>query len=353
MRGGVFVLAAIAGVALSVFIWNRTLKQTVQRRTKALQKSERRFQALCDLLPQMVFETDMHGRLTFLNRSGFDMLGVDAHSIQTGVQLTDYLGTAMALDLSVKNADPRGTACVVSGPGIDPFPALLYATAVIQGGAAAGMRGLLVDITVEKELEKQIIESQKLEALGRLAGGVAHDFNNIITGISAYAQLIRKQPHAAGTVTDHVDRILTGCDRASDLVRHFLVTAGRRQPNKQPVLLERVIDEVFKLLQPTYGRRIAFENKIRGDIGVWAEPALVFQVIMNLCVNGAQAMADSGGVLTVGMTAGTQAHPDTADLPPQHEFWVSDIGPGVETTLVTDGVSMQAVDAIHLHQQLP
>jgi two-component system cell cycle sensor histidine kinase/response regulator CckA len=57
------------------------------------------------------------------------------------------------------------------------------------------LRGLLVDITFQKELEKQVIESQKLEALGRLAGGVAHDFNNIITGISAYAQLIRAQPH--------------------------------------------------------------------------------------------------------------------------------------------------------------
>jgi two-component system cell cycle sensor histidine kinase/response regulator CckA len=85
-----------------------------------------------------------------------------------------------------------------------------------------------VDITFQKELEKQVIESQKLEALGWLAGGVAHDFNNIITGISAYAQLIRKQPHNGNTVADSSERILTGCDRATDLVRHF--SGHRRSP---------------------------------------------------------------------------------------------------------------------------
>jgi two-component system sensor histidine kinase EvgS len=330
MRGGLFVLAVIAGVALSIFIWNRALKQTVQRRTRALKKSERRFQELCDLLPQTIFETDGHGRLTFLNRSGFDMLGLDEQSMRTGVHLADVLGAAVEIDLSAQSADPRGKACVVNGPGIDAFPALLYATTVVQGGAAAGMRGLLVDISVEKEMEKQIIESQKLEALGRLAGGVAHDFNNIVTGISAYAQLIRKQPHTANTVADHAERILTGCDRASDLVRHFLVTAGRRQPDKQPVSMGRLVDEVFKLLQPTYGRRIAFENKIHDEVDVWGEPALVFQVMMNLCVNGAQAMEDSGGVLTVGITTRSRAHPETMEVPSQHSFWISDTGPGID-----------------------
>ena len=332
-RAGLFVLAAIAGVALSILIWNRALKQTVQRRTKALQKSDRRFQELCDLLPQTVFETDVRGRLTFLNQSGFDMLGLDEQSIRTGVQLADFLGATVEMDLSAKSADPRGKACVVNGPGIDAFPALLYATAVVQAGAAAGMRGLLVDITVQKELEKQVIESQKLEALGRLAGGVAHDFNNIVTGISAYALLIRKQPNSANTVADHVDRILTGCDRASDLVRHFLVTAGRRQPDKKPVMMGRLVDEVFKLLQPTYGRRIAFENKIHGDVAVWGEPALVFQVMMNLCVNGAQAMETSGGVLTVGIAASSTTHPETVDEPSQHAFWISDTGPGIDPSL--------------------
>jgi signal transduction histidine kinase len=103
-------------------------------------------------------------------------------------------------------------------------------------------------------------------------------------------------------VPDRSEKILTGCDRATDLVRHFLATAGRRQPEKQLVRLQQVVSEVFKLLQPTYGLNITFHNTVDGENdAVWAEPALVFQVLMNLCVNGAQAMSDSGGTITVGL----------------------------------------------------
>ena len=158
------------------------------------------------------------------------------------------------------------------------------------------MRGLLVDITFQKELERQVIESQKMEALGRLAGGVAHDFNNIITGISGYAHLIRAKPHHGEAVADSSEKILTGCDRATDLVRHFLATAGRRHPDKQRVRVGQLVSEIFKLLQPTYGLNITCHNTIDGqNDAVWAEPAQVFQVLMNLCVNGAQAISDKGG----------------------------------------------------------
>ena len=90
VRSGLFVLAAMAGVAAAIFIWNLLLKKTVLRRTAALVQSERRFHELCDLLPQTVLETDAGGRLTFLNRSGFDMLGLDASSIPNGIQLSDF-----------------------------------------------------------------------------------------------------------------------------------------------------------------------------------------------------------------------------------------------------------------------
>ena len=168
VRVGLFVLAAIAGVAFAIFICNIALKKTVQRRTKALAKSNRRFQELCDLLPQTVFETDEDGRLSFLNRSGFEMLGVDEQQILKGVHLSDFIPGEVDIDKWAQTGDRRGKACVVSGPNIDAFPALLYAAAVVPGQIHSGLRALLVDITFQKELEKQVIESQKLEALGRL-----------------------------------------------------------------------------------------------------------------------------------------------------------------------------------------
>ena len=95
---------------------------------------------------------------------------------------------------------------MVSGADKKTFPALFCATPVLSGGRHAGLRGLLVDITFQKELEKQVLASQKMEALGQLAGGVAHDFNNILAGISAYAQLITRRPHDADGVASSVGK---------------------------------------------------------------------------------------------------------------------------------------------------
>jgi PAS domain S-box-containing protein len=296
LRAGALVLAVILGLAIAVLVWNIALKRMVRRRTTALRHSDRRFQELCDLLPQTVFETDAKGRITFLNRSGLGMLGLSEASVTNGTQLSDFLPGEPDLDECSQIGDRRGKSCVVSGADIDAFPALLYATPVVSGGSCSGLRGLLVDITFQKELEQQIMASQKMEALGRLAGGVAHDFNNIITGISGYAHLIRAKPHHGEAVADSSDKILTGCDRATDLVRHFLATAGRRHPDKQRVRVGQRVSEIFKLLQPTYGLNITCHHTIDGqNDAVWAEPAQVFQVLMNLCVNGAQAMSDKGG----------------------------------------------------------
>jgi PAS domain S-box-containing protein len=333
-RTGALVLAAALGLAVVVFVWNIVLKRLVQRRTIALRHSDRRFQELCDLLPQTVFETDAEGRITFLNRSGFDMLGVDEASITNGIRLSDFLSGEPDPDQLAYRGVRRGNALVVNGPDGVTFPALLYVTPVLSKGSHAGLRGLLVDITFQKELEKQVIESQKLEALGQLAGGVAHDFSNIITGISAYAQLIRKQPHNENTVVDGSEKILTGCERATDLVRHFLVTAGRRQPEKQRVRVGLLISEIFKLLQPTYGLNTTFHNIISGqDDAVWAEPALVFQVLMNLCVNSAQAMSDSGGAITVGLMDDDVADRGSSTVVPQRVIFITDTGPGIQPAI--------------------
>jgi signal transduction histidine kinase len=328
---GSLVLAAVLVLGVAVFIWNITLKRRVRRRTAALRHSDRRFQELCDLLPQTVFETDATGRITFLNRSGVDMLGQCEASIASGVRLSEFIPKAPDLVEWAQTGDRRGKACVVSGPDIDAFPALLYVTPVLSEGGRSGFRGLLVDITFQKELEQQVIESQKLEALGRLAGGVAHDFSNIITGVAAYAQLIRSQPQNGKAVADRAGSILTGCDRATDLVRHFLATAGRRQAEEQLVRLKQVVSEIFKLLQPTYGQNITFHNTIDDENdAVWAEPALVFQILMNLCVNGAQAMSEKGGELTVGLMDEAAEGQELSRGLSQRTLFIADTGPGIE-----------------------
>ena len=333
VRNGLLILAGVISLLIVVLIWMVSLKRLVRQRTADLMKSERRFQELGDLLPQTVFETDAGGRLSFLNHSGFEMLGVNPNQPLGEMNLFDFVSEIDGLDALLESDDQRGTNCRVRVSARGAFPALLYATPVMSAQHHIGWRGILVDITFQKELEKQVIEAQKMEAIGRLAGGVAHDFNNIVTGISAYAHSIRELPHDTVSVIDSADKILIGCDRASDLVRHFLVTAGRRQVEKQTVRLKAVVDEVFKLLQPTCGSSINLDNRMvdENDV-VWAEPALVFQVLMNLCVNGVQAMADNGGALTVGLNDDSTL--EDARSQEQRTFFVSDQGPGIDHEII-------------------
>jgi len=108
-------------------------------RLRALRHSDRRFQELCDLLPQTVFETDANGHITFLNRSGLDMLGLDEETVLTGIHLSNFLPGDPDLDEWAHTGDQCGKTCVVSGPDIDAFPALLCATPVVSGGGYSGL----------------------------------------------------------------------------------------------------------------------------------------------------------------------------------------------------------------------
>ena len=326
IRNGLLALAGVVCLMVGVLVWNVTLKRLVAKRTAQLKTSEKRFQELSDLLPQIVFETDADGWLTFLNQSGFDMLGLEHNRSLDTFTLADFIPEMTGFEDWLQDNALNGKTCRVKGQGTGPFPALLFVSPMGSAQDHVGWRGILVDITFQKELERQIIEAQKLEAVGKLAGGVAHDFNNIIAGICGYAYSVKKNPHDIGSVTDGAEKIIMGCDRAGDLVRHFLVTAGRRKAEKQTVQLKGVVDEIFKLLQPTCRSKVKLDNRITDDNDtIWAEPVLVFQVLMNLCVNGVQAMIDKGGTLTVGL--GAQS---TQTL---RELFVSDQGPGIEAEI--------------------
>ena len=329
LRYSLFILGVIAVLLVGVLAWNFVLKRLVRQRTAQLAKSEKRFQELSDLLPQTVFEADAGGRLTFLNRSGFEMLGLDRDRPLGSFSLSNFIPEMTGKDDWLDSGAQCGKTCRARGLAMNTFPALLYVSPVRSDTRQVGWRGILVDITFQKELEKQIVEAQKMEAIGRLAGGVAHDFNNIITGIHAYAYVVKRNPQDVAVVTDGAEKILMGCNRAGDLVRHFLATAGRRKAEKQAVRLKGVVDEVFKLLQPTYHSVAKLDNRIteNGDT-VWGEPVLVFQVLMNLCVNGVQAMGDKGGTLTVGL-GGEPVQADDGGHP-SREIFVSDQGPGID-----------------------
>jgi two-component system cell cycle sensor histidine kinase/response regulator CckA len=155
------------------------------------------------------------------------------------------------------------------------------------------------DITERRQLESDLRQAQKMDAIGRLAGGVAHDFNNLLLVISAYAELMLDSLAPEDPLRHNVDEIITASRRAADLTRQLLAF-GRKQLQLLQVLdLNTVIGEITRMLPRLIGEDIELVFTPGPDLGkVKADPVQIEQVVMNLAANARDAMPE-GGTLTI------------------------------------------------------
>ena len=155
------------------------------------------------------------------------------------------------------------------------------------------------DITERRNLEEQFLQSQKVQAIGQLAGGVAHDFNNILTAIIGHAELMLQSAPAADPLHGHADEIQKAAHRAAGLTRQLLAFSRKQVLQPKVIDLNSVIAEMNKMLQRLLGENIRLVTKAERDLGhVKADPGQMEQVILNLAVNARDAMP-AGGTLTI------------------------------------------------------
>jgi len=163
--------------------------------------------------------------------------------------------------------------------------------------------GLLLDITDLDVAEKQARTAQRMEAVGTLAGGVAHDFNNALTGIFGFGELLRMRLSADPRAQADLDEILRCAERASMLTRQLLAYARRQAIEPVNLSLNSVVTELMKLIGKVAGERIETKTLLKQGLpSVRADRGQIEQVLMNLCINARDAMP-SGGDLFVETTA--------------------------------------------------
>jgi two-component system cell cycle sensor histidine kinase/response regulator CckA len=203
--------------------------------------------------------------------------------------------------------------------------------------------GVIMDITEKKraeqgmrELEEQLRQSQKMEAVGRLAGGVAHDFNNLLMVIRGNADLVHDNILAEGDARRRIQEILQATDRAAGLTSQLLAFSRKQVASPEIIDLNRTIDEASTMLTRLVGEDIALHFSA-GD-PLWAvrvDPNQIVQVLMNFCVNSRDAMS-GGGTLTIA-TSNVRVAQDSPEmretpyLPPGEyvELSVTDTGVGI------------------------
>jgi PAS domain S-box-containing protein len=154
------------------------------------------------------------------------------------------------------------------------------------------------DITQRVQLEDQFLQSQKMEAVGKLAGGVAHDFNNLLTAITGYSDLTMRKLQSEDPLRHNLEQIKRAGDRAAGLTRQLLAFSRKQVLQPKVLSLNTVVSDLSKMLQRLIGEDIQLETSLEPALGtVKADPGQIEQVIMNLAVNSRDAMPGGGKLM--------------------------------------------------------
>jgi PAS domain S-box-containing protein len=254
---------------------------------------------------------DLDGRMTFANAAAVDVLGLDRERLvgrrydDPTWKITDAAGeplpdeevpfvrvlrtgrTVHDAEVAIRRADRRVLLSVNAAPVDD------------GSGKIAGVVVIFRDVTQERETERQLLQAQKMEAVGRLAGGVAHDFNNLLTAIQGYAEMLEPQLPAGSSAGRYLAEIRKAAAGAGDLTKQLLAF-GRKQI-LQPSLLDlnAVVESMMNLIRRVIGEDVELVHSLDPSLpAVLADRGQIEQVLMNLCINARDAMPD-GGRLTI------------------------------------------------------
>ena len=250
-----------------------------------------------DQAAQVIFVTDPEGRLVYGNPAFESILG---HSTQTA---RGQLLTEIIPDFPQPQAEPwQGRLWSLTHDGVAIH--LDGTLTPLRDGpqSVAAYMGVLRDVTQEVQIERNLQHLQKMDALGALASGVAHDFNNILTAILSAAELIEWQVQADSPILNKLHVIYQAVIRARELNRQILSFSRTTEEKHIPFDLSSVVKEAIYLLRSTFPASIQLRTDIASSLWVMGDPSQMHQVVMNLAVNALQAMLPQGGSLdlTVG-----------------------------------------------------
>jgi PAS domain S-box-containing protein len=266
---------------------------------EALLASEAKFRGIFETASAGVSVTDASGRFTSCNPAFAAMLGLGPKDVigRHPNEFTHPDDWTAQRDLQIELVEGRIDTYQFRKRYIRPDGTNIWtelSLAAVRGsdGAFHSGLGVSVDISARMNLEDQLRQSQKMEALGQLAGGVAHDFNNLLTAVLGNLALIKlADGDPAAAMLKTVER---AASRAADLTRKLLGYARRNQLLVSPTLPGALVGEVVDILRRTIDPRIEIHTDIRTEDPVAADATLVNQALFNLCLNARDAMPNGG-----------------------------------------------------------
>ncbi len=302
---------ALFGALLAMACW-LTIRNTRERnRTRqaegALREAEQRLRLMANNLKEMVVAYDMNRELIYANPAVETMTGYSATECTASAFLSwihpdDRARMQARFDSLFQGSSIEDEYRIVTREGQVKWLAATWGPMLDESGKQIGVQGSKRDITDRKRAEEALRESQarylqaqKLESIGRLAGGVAHDFNNLLTVINGYSDLVYRKLRAEDPLRQQVDQVRRAGERAAELTQQLLAFSRKQVIQPRPLDLNSVIDDSERMFRRLLGEDVQLITKLQPGLGlVMADSSQMHQVLMNLVVNARDAMSDGG-----------------------------------------------------------
>ncbi len=287
---------------------------------KALRESDNKFRLIAERIFDVIFMADLDAVISYVSPSvervfGYspaELIGSNISKFVPVAVLPDVISTfqTTAQGLPVENVQSEfikkngSVACVE----INALP-------IHKDGKIVGAQAIVHDITVRKDTEKQLRLAQKMESVGRLAGGVAHDFNNMLGVILGHTEMALEQVDPDRPLYDHLTEIRLAAERSADLTRQLLAFARKQTVTPRVLNLNEIVGGMHKMLQRLIGEDIDLSWLPGGDLwSIRMDPSQIDQIMANLCVNARDAIAGVG-VVTIDTANTTPDEAYCADYP--------------------------------------
>jgi two-component system, cell cycle sensor histidine kinase and response regulator CckA len=295
----------IMGGAVIGRVWSFRDITERKRAEVALHESETELRAILESTADGILAVDNQGKVIKANQRFADLWGIPKSLMESGdskalqdfalEQLSDP-ATFLKKEQSLYNTDAvdMDTFTFKDGRVFERcyFP-------MIMDGAVIGRVWSFRDITEQRRLQQKLLQSHKMEAIGQLTAGIAHEFNNLLTAILGYSNLVLARLPSDSPLRRDLEQLEKASNRAVALTRQLL-TFGRRYPQElKPINLNVIVRDMQRMLQPLLGSTIRLTASLDPALGIAiADPAQMEQIIMNMAVNARDAMPQ-GGALTI------------------------------------------------------
>jgi len=277
------------------------IKQDVSDR-RQLEEHHVRLTAVLEATPDFVGIADPNGRPLFLNRAGRQMVGCGEAEDLSRTHIETYHPEWAAekvmnegLPSAVRKGAWMGETALLTRAGREIPVSQVIVAHKYANGEVQFFSTIMRDLTERRKLEAQLHHSQKMEAIGQLAGGVAHDFNNLLTIISGYSEVLLARLPATDPASRLLQEIHKAGERAAALTRQLLAFSRKQIIQPKVLDLNALVSEVGKMLRRVIGEDLTLTTVLSPRLGqVKADPGQIEQVLMNLAVNARDAMPQGG-----------------------------------------------------------